>query len=115
MVLLSDIRKGFNSINHIILLKKPYCMAIDGCGHKWIKLFLIKRQQIIPIKNTMSNAKNINNGLLKESKLSPTFFFLFMKNRGSLCKTPGEVHAYNTNFTIILKHNKELVRNVTSK
>ena len=57
-IFLADISKGFDMIDHSILLTELASFSIDPALINWIKEFLISRSQAVRISNSLSERKS---------------------------------------------------------
>ena len=81
--------KAFDSVNHdIILHNLKYRYDIDGRLLKFLKSYLLGREQRVIIGNTHSIYKPVSSGVLQGSILGPLLFVLFI-NDISDGLTPG--------------------------
>ena len=79
-VVLLDLRKAFDLVNHAVLLEK---MAIYGCSQQlmqWFTSYLSKRQQIVQFKGKLSHQAEIQTGVPQGSILGPLLFIMFMND-----------------------------------
>ena len=59
-----DIKKAFDTMDHIILLEKLECYGIRGNIHSWVKSYLTNRSQYVEYNNAKSDTKYITHGVL---------------------------------------------------
>ena len=72
-----DLRKGFDTINHQILLYKLQKYGIDGNCLEWFKSYLYNRKQIVKINNKMSIPCILPIGVPQGTILGPLLFVLY--------------------------------------
>ena len=81
MVLL-DMSKAFDSINHDILLLKLQDLGISKYALAWFSSYLTNRYQVVRINSTLSNSLRLTSGVPQGSILGP---LLFQRQRLTLC------------------------------
>ena len=71
-----DFSKAFDTIQHLILLKKLFAYRIRGNILKLIESYQANRQQFVTINNSNSTPKTITCEVQQGSILEPLFFLL---------------------------------------
>jgi hypothetical protein len=59
-LLLSDLSKAFDSINHNILLQKLDCIGMSQSSLRWFSSYLSGRLQVVRIGSTLSSLKALS-------------------------------------------------------
>ena len=70
----ADFRKGFDRIDHKILLDKLSKLGTHNVVLGWIAAFLYKRSQFVRIGSDASTLQYINGGIPQSTKLGPILF-----------------------------------------
>ena len=71
-----DFSKAFDTINHDILLSKPYGYGVRGNPLRWFENYLYNRNQVVKIGDTISSSQTIICGIPQGSTLGPLLFLL---------------------------------------
>ena len=72
-----DFSKGFDTVNHEMLLRKLYSYGIRGIAHEWLKSYLDCRSQYVVFNEAESKPMNITCGVPQGSILGPLLFLLY--------------------------------------
>ena len=75
-LILCDLKKAFDTVNHNVLLSKLSLYEIRGVVHSLLSSYLTNRKQRVTINNYCSTPLNINNGVPQGSTLRPLLFFI---------------------------------------
>ena len=75
-----DIKKAFDSVNYIILLKKLEKYGIRGRNLLWIKNYFTGRSQVTVCNDKTSNVIDMTCGTPQGSILGPLFFLLYVND-----------------------------------
>ena len=79
-MVLIDLHKAFDTVNHSILLKKMEFIWFSEETTKWIKSYLSNRKFKVYIKNTFSEPGNLLCGVPQGSISGPLFFVLYISD-----------------------------------
>ena len=73
-MLLLDVQKAFDCVNHEILLKKLKAIGIDPT---WFRSYLSNRKQCVMINGIVSDAKEITCGVPQGGLLAPLLYLCY--------------------------------------
>ena len=79
-MILLDIRKAFDLVNHEILLEKRKIYNCTSTSVKWFTSYLQDRKQATAFRGTISESKPVSVGVPQGSILGPLMFILFMND-----------------------------------
>ena len=100
LVVLIDLKKAFDTVDHQILLRKIELYGIKGEALTLLKSYLTNRNQKCQIKNSFSTERLIKCGVPQVSILGPLFFLLYINDLPQcLNKTKPRLFADDTNLT----------------
>ena len=77
LLLLLDLSKAFDSVNHEILLAKCKMLNIDPC---WFQDYLSNRNQCVKIKDVISQPRSVTFGVPQGSMLGPILFTIYVND-----------------------------------
>lgn len=84
-----DLSSAFDSVDHMLLLKKLNNLGVTGISYKWFQSFLVNRWQYVEITSVTSSnrslkvksqMKQIKFGVPQGSILGPLLFLCYLKN-----------------------------------
>ena len=85
----ADFKKGFDLVDHNVMIRELENLGVHPAIVRWIKAFLSNREQCVRIENSYSSWKKTNGGLPQGTKLGPLLFAVLVN---SLLKDrPGRV------------------------
>ena len=100
VVVLIDLKKSFDTVDHKILLRKLGCYGIKGEALALLRSYLTNRNQKCQVKNFISSEKSIRCGVPQGSILGPLLFLLYINDLPQcLSKTKPRMFADDTNLT----------------
>ena len=79
-VVLLDIQKAFDTVDHQITLDKLGCCGVSGDHLVFFALYLNNRQQCCNVNGKLSSTKRIRCGVPQGSILGPLLFIIYMND-----------------------------------
>ena len=76
-----DLSKAFDTVNHLILLKKLELYGVTDRNHSWLKNYLLNRKQFIQInEEENTELETITCAAPQDSILGPLLFLLYVND-----------------------------------
>ena len=79
-MILIDLQKAFDTIDHKILIEKIKCMGFSNGVTKWFECYLSKRMFSVHVENSFSDKAIIICGVPQRSILGPLLFLLYVND-----------------------------------
>ena len=95
-MILIDLQKGFDTINHDILLQKLYAISFSKHSVNWFRSSLIKRTFLVNLGNAFSQPACVSSGVPQGSILGPLFFLVYINDMSQTVKCNRFVYADGT-------------------
>ena len=101
LVVLLDLKKTFDTIDHSILLSKLELYGITGNALSMIRLYFSGRNQKCQLSDKMSTARRIECGILQGSILGLLFFLIYINDPPQcLNHATARLFVNDTNLTV---------------
>ena len=95
-----DLAKGFDTVNHELLLKKIENYRIRGIAYSMIKNYLSNKKQTVKINDNYSAFRDIEIGVSQGTILGPLLFLLYIHDIFEIGKE-GDIVSY-ADDTVVL-------------
>ena len=95
-MLLLDLAKAFDTVNHNILLKKLDHYGLRGLVNDFFCSYLTDRRQFVSINNSNSSLKLTNVGVPQGSTLGPLLFLLYINDLPNCVESVPRLFAGDT-------------------
>ena len=119
ILLLIDLRKAFDTVNHAILLKKLEFCGVRGLPLKWFQSYLSDRRCFVNYKSAASTHAFISTGIPQGSILGPILFLIYINDlpthvsnfQSTLFADDTTICSSDSDFTtLITRTNTELTK-----
>jgi NADPH-dependent 7-cyano-7-deazaguanine reductase QueF len=77
IVVFLDLRRAFETVNRVLLLKKMQAIGIGGNVLSWFDSYLSNRFQKVNFRGSYSKCLKVNNGVPQGTTLGPLLFLLY--------------------------------------
>ena len=85
-MILIDLQKAFDTINHDILLKKLSIIGFSDHSVKWFQSYLSNRKLTVNLENFFSEVSNISCSVPQGSILGPLLFLIYVNDMPMVVK-----------------------------
>ena len=82
-VILLDLQKAFDTVDHVILLKKLKAIGACDSAVNWFNSYLSDRKQFVDVKGCLSTASDVTCGVPQGSILGPLLFTIYVNDMAS--------------------------------
>ena len=80
MAIFIDLSKGFDTLDHHILLEKLHFYGVNNLSYNWFKSYLQDRPYYVDFDNINSDRNIISLGVPQGSILGPLFFLIYVND-----------------------------------
>ena len=103
-----DLEKAFDTVNHLILLKKMEHYGIRGVANQWFTSYLSSRLQKVKIDNICSTFLDITCGVPQGSILGPLLFLIYINDMRNAVKH-SEIHHFADDTNLLCSDKDSIV------
>ena len=114
-LVLLDLAKAFDTVDHYILLQKLDHYGLRGIVNDFLKSFLKDRSQFVSIDNSHSSLSTINIGVAQGSALGPLLFLLYINDISNSIDSTPRLFADDTCLLVTSPSLKQLKSSLTSE
>ena len=107
-MILIDLQKVFDTINHDILLKKLSIIGFSDHTVKWFQSYLSNRKFTVNLENSFSEVSSISCGVSQGSILGPLLFFIYVNDMTMSVKSYLFLYADDTCLVFQRKNVKDI-------
>ena len=101
-LLMLDLSKAFNLINHNLLLQKLEIYGLSETTLGWFNSYLWMRKQAVAVNGTISDFLDISHGVPQGNILGPLLFITFMNDLSFEFDYPQKLKMFADNSTILV-------------
>ena len=95
-----DLRKAFDSLDHVLLLRRLQSMGVHGTEITWFTDYLTNRMQRVKSKGSFSSWISVRGGIPQGSTLGPLLFLVYVNDMPSLVQH-GNLLQFADDTTLI--------------
>ena len=107
-MILIDLQKAFDLINHDILLKKLSIIGFSDHTVKWFQSYLSNRKFTVNLENSFSEVSSISCGVPQGSILGPLLFLIYVNDMPMAVKCDLFLYADDTCLVFQSKNVKDI-------
>ena len=107
-MILIDLQKAFDTIDHDILLKKLSIIGFSDHTVKWFQSYLSNRKFMVNLENSFSEVSDISCGVPQGSILDPSLFLIYVNDMSMAVKCNLFLYADDTCLVFQSKNVKDI-------
>ena len=112
MVIL-DLQKAFDTVNHKILLDKLQAMGVGQIAVQWFRSYLSGREQLVSIADKSSDFRTVSYGVPQGSILGPLLFLISVNDMKAAVKCKLLLYADDSALLVSGKDVSEVERTLS--
>ena len=105
-MILIDLQKAFDTIDHSILLEKMKCLSFSESTIRWFTSYLSNRSFIVSVGKELSSRGKLNCGVPQGSILGPLLFLLYVNDMPQAVNSELLLYADDTCLFFVGKDSK---------
>ena len=103
-MILLDLQKAFDTVDHGILLMKLESLGLSKDVTRWFQSYLSDRQQLVDVSGTKSSYARISCGVPQRSILGPLLFLIYVNDMSGAVTNKLLLYADDSAILIADKH-----------
>jgi hypothetical protein len=107
-MILLDLQKAFDTVDHGILLMKMEAMGLGKDILRWFKSYLSERQQLVNVAGSSSSYANITCGVPQGSILGPLLFLIYVNDMSAVVKNKLLLYADDSGILVAGKNKSDI-------
>ena len=113
-MVLIDLQKAFDTVNHNILLNKLKAVGLDNFSVKWFKSYLDDRKQFVKVHDSLSNEKPVVCGVPQGSILGPLLFLIYVNDMSRAVSCSLNLYADDSALIVSGKNVEDVEKNLST-
>lgn len=102
LIAFADFSKGFDTVDHSIVIRKLHAIGLSKTALLWILSYLSNRQQFVQVNDKKSPLKDVLFGVPQGSVLGPVIFNLYANDIQDFLKDGSTCFQYADDTTVLL-------------
>ena len=113
-MLLLDLQKAFDTVNHEILLTKLRAIGLTDNAVMWLSSYLSNRMQLVENAGVLSSSAPIKCGVPQGSILGPLLFLIYVNDMSAVVRNKLLLYADDSAILVSGKDKKSIEDNLSS-